>query len=103
MKASYELDDSGTGLELQIKNGSTLAGIGGFFSDSSSQLLFSYLGSENCFKNIVMYFENSDYAAATALATIQAIDPTLSFSDAKEVGAACVIRQLSKMELRTQS
>lgn len=90
MKASYELDDSGTGLELQIKNGSTLAGIGGFFSDSSSQLLFSYLGSENCFKNIVMYFENSDYAAATALATIQAIDPTLSFSDAKEVGAACV-------------
>lgn len=36
MKASYELDDSGTGLELQIKNGSTLAGIGGFFSDSSS-------------------------------------------------------------------
>lgn len=90
MKASYELDDSGTGLELQIKNGSTLAGIGGFFSDSSSQLLFSYLGSENCFKNIVMYFENSDYAAATALATIQAIDPTLSFSDAKEIGAACV-------------
>ncbi len=90
MKASYELDDSGTGLELQIKNGSTLASIGGFFSDSSSQLLFSYLGSENCFKNIVMYFENSDYAAATALATIQAIDPTLSFSDAKEIGAACV-------------
>lgn len=90
MKASYELDDSGTGLELQIKNGSTLAGIGGFFSDSSSQLLFSYLGSENCFKNIVMYFENSDYAAAAALATIQAIDPTLSFSDAKEIGAACV-------------
>ena len=37
-----------------------------------------------------MYFENSDYAAATALATIQAIDPTLSFSDAKEIGAACV-------------
>lgn len=37
-----------------------------------------------------MYFENSDYAAATALATIQAIDPTLSFSGAKEVGAACV-------------
>lgn len=37
-----------------------------------------------------MYFENSDYAAAAALATIQAIDPTLSFSDAKEIGAACV-------------
>ena len=37
-----------------------------------------------------MYFENTDYAAATALATIQAIDPTLSFSDAKEIGAACV-------------
>ena len=90
MKASYELDDSGIGLELQIKNSSKLAGIGGFFSDSSSQLLFSYLGSENCFSNIVMYFESSDYAAATALATIQAIDPTLSFSDAKEIGAACV-------------
>lgn len=90
MNADYELDDSGMGLELQIKNGSKIAGIGGFFSDSSSQLLFSYLGSENCFKNIVMYFESSDYAAATALATIQAIDPTLSFSDAKEVGAACV-------------
>lgn len=96
MKASCELDDSGTGLELQIKNGSTLAGIGGFFSDSSSQLLFSYLGSENCFKNIVMYFENSDYAAATALATIQAIDPTLSFSDAKQVGAACVDEPIVK-------
>lgn len=90
MKASYELDDSGIGLELRIKNGSKIAGIGGFFSDSSSQLLFSYLGSENCFKNIVMYFESSDYAAATAVATIQAIDPTLSFSDAKEIGAACV-------------
>lgn len=90
MKASYELDDSGMGLELQIKNGSKIAGIGGFFSDSSNQLLFSYLGSENCFKNIVMYFESSDYAAATALATIQAIDPTLSFSDAKEIGTACV-------------
>lgn len=90
MKASYELDNSGIGLELQIKNGSKIAGIGGFYSDSSSQLLFSYLGSENCFNNIVMYFESSDYAAATALATIQAIDPTLSFSDAKEIGAACV-------------
>lgn len=90
MKASYELDDSGMGLELRIKNGSKIAGIGGFFSDSSSQLLFSYLESENCFKNIVMYFESSDYAAATAVATIQAIDPSLSFSDAKEVGAACV-------------
>ena len=90
MNADYELDDSGMGLELRINNGSKIAGIGGFFSDSSSQLLFSYLGSENCFKNIVMYFENSDYAAATALATIQAIDPTLSFSDAKEIGAACV-------------
>lgn len=90
MKASYELDNSGIGLELQIKNGSKIAGIGGFYSDSSSQLLFSYLGSENCFKNIVMYFESSDYAAATALATIQAIDPTLSFSDAKEIGAACL-------------
>ena len=90
MNADYELDDSGTGLELKIKNGSRIAGIGGSFSDSSSQLLFSYLGSENCFKNIVMYFESSDYAAATALATIQAIDPTLSFSDAKEIGAACV-------------
>lgn len=90
MNADYELDDSGMGLELQIKNGSKIAGIGGFFSDSSNPVLLSYLGSENCFKNIVMYFENSDYAAATALATIQAIDPTLSFSDAKEVGAACV-------------
>ena len=90
MKASYELDNSGIGLELQIKNSSKIAGIGGFFSDSSSQLLFSYLGSENCFNNIVMYFESSDYAAATALATIQAIDPTLSLSDAKEIGAACV-------------
>lgn len=90
MNADYELDDSGMGLELQIKNGSKVAGIGGFFSDSSNPVLLSYLGSENCFKNIVMYFENSDYAAATALATIQAIDPTLSFSDAKEVGAACV-------------
>lgn len=90
MNADYELDDSGTGLELHINNGSKIAGIGGFFSDSSSQILFSYLGSENCFKNIVMYFESSDYAAATALATIQAIDPTLSFSDAKEVGATCV-------------
>lgn len=90
MNADYELDDSGMGLELQIKNDSKIAGIGGFFSDSSSQLLFSYLGSENCFKNIVMYFESSDYAAATAVATIQAIDPSLSFSDAKEVGAACV-------------
>ena len=90
MNADYELDDSGMGLELQIKNGSKIAGIGGFFSDTSNPVLLSYLGSENCFKNIVMYFENSDYAAATALATIQAIDPTLSFSDAKEVGAACV-------------
>ena len=90
MKASYELDNSGIGLELQIKNSSKIAGIGGFFSDSSSQLLFSYLGSENCFNNIVMYFESSDYAAATALATIQAIDPTLSLSDAKEIGSACV-------------
>lgn len=90
MNADYELDDSGMGLELQIKNGSKIAGIGGFFSDSSNPVPLSYLGSENCFKNIVMYFENSDYAAATALATIQAIDPTLSFSDAKEVGAACV-------------
>lgn len=90
MNADYELDDSGMGLELQIKNGSKIAGIGGFFSDSSNPVLLSYLGSENCFKNIVMYFETSDYAAATALATIQAIDPTLSFSDAKEVGAACV-------------
>lgn len=90
MNADYELDDSGMGLELQIKNGSKIAGIGGFFSDSSNPVLLSYLGSENCFKNIVMYFESSDYAAATALATIQAIDPTLSFSDAKEVGAACV-------------
>ncbi|MFR7671057.1 MAG: hypothetical protein ACLU0O_10665 [Collinsella sp.] len=89
MNADYELDDSGMGLELQIKNGSKIAGIGGFFSDSSNPVLLSYLGSENCFKNIVMYFENSDYAAATALATIQAIDPTLSFSDAKKF-AACV-------------
>ena len=60
MNADYELDDSGMGLELQIKNGSKIAGIGGFFSDSSNPVLLSYLGSENCFKNIVMYFENSD-------------------------------------------
>lgn len=90
MKASYELDDSGTGLELQIRMALRLPVLEAFSPDSSSQLLFSYLGSENCFKNIVMYFENTDYAAATALATIQAIDPTLSFSDAKEIGAACV-------------
>lgn len=96
MKADYELDDTGTRLELQIKNGSKLAGVGGFFSDSCNQILFSYLGSENCFKNIVMYFESSDYAAATALATIQAIDPTLSFSDAKQVGAACVDEPIVK-------
>lgn len=31
MNADYELDDSGMGLELQIKNGSKIAGIGGFF------------------------------------------------------------------------
>ena len=36
MNADYELDDSGMGLELQIKNGSKIAGIGGFFSDSSN-------------------------------------------------------------------
>ena len=96
MKADYELDDTGTRLELQIKNGSKLAGVGGFFSDSCNQILFSYLGSENCFKNIVMYFESSDYAAATALATIQAIDPTLSFSDAKQVGASCVDEPIVK-------
>ena len=85
MNADYELDDSGMGLELQIKNGSKIAGIGGFFSDSSNPVLLSYLGSENCFKNIVMYFENSDYAAATALATIQAIDPTLRFQTPRKL------------------
>ena len=37
-----------------------------------------------------MYFGDSpEYAAATAVATIQAIDPSLSFSDAKDVASDC--------------
>lgn len=90
MSADYELGDSGISLDLRIKKGSTSVGVGGFYADSSTQLLFSYFDAENSFKNIVMYFgDSSEYAAATAVATIQAIDPSLSFSDAKDVASDC--------------
>lgn len=90
MSADYELGDSGISLDLRIKKGSKSVGVGGFYADSSTQLLFSYFDEENSFKNIVMYFGDSpEYAAATAVATIQAIDPSLSFSDAKDVASDC--------------
>lgn len=90
MSADYELGGSGISLDLRIKKGSKSVGVGGFYADSSTQLLFSYFDEENSFKNIVMYFgDSSEYAAATAVATIQAIDPSLSFSDAKDVASDC--------------
>ena len=90
MSADYELGSGGIALDLRIKKGSKSVGVGGFYADSSTQLLFSYFDAENSFKNIVMYFgDSSEYTAATAVATIQAIDPSLSFSDAKEVASDC--------------
>lgn len=90
MSADYELGGSGISLDLRIKKGSESVGVGGFYADSSTQLLFSYFDEENSFKNIVMYFGDSpEYAAAAAVATTQAIDPSLSFSDAKDVASDC--------------
>ena len=97
MSADSDLDSSGMRLGLRIKKGSKSVGIGGFYSDSSTQLLFSNLGAENSFKNVVMYFgSSSDYVAPTAVATIQAIDPSLSFSDAKAVATDCAGKAIVK-------
>lgn len=100
LSVDSDLDSSGMRLGLRVKKDSKSVGTGGFYSDPSTQLLFSYLGANNSFKNLVMYFgSNTDYLAATAIATIQAIDPSLSFSDAKEVASDCAGKVIVKNDI----
>lgn len=78
MKASYELDDSGTGLELQIKMALRLPVLEVFLGlEQSTTIQLSWI--RKLLQKHSHVLRKSDYAAATALATIQAIDPTLSF------------------------
>lgn len=65
-------------------------GCGVFYSDSSTQLSFSYYSSPNSFKNVLLYLgSDSGITAASAVALIRATDPTLSFDEAKQVASDC--------------
>ena len=72
------------------RDGFGKVGVGVFYSDSNTQLSFSYYSSPNSFKNVLLYLgSDSGITAASAVALIRATDPTLSFDEAKQVASDC--------------
>lgn len=90
VEVDYDLGDSGHDLDIVMKKGSKKVGVGVFYSDSSTQLSFSYYSSPNSFKNVLLYLgSDSGITAASTVALIRATDPTLSFDEAKQVASDC--------------
>ena len=98
LSVSLALDSNGTSADLEVKRKSRTIAFGGFFSDSSTPILYAMTDSENVYYNVLLHFgsDGSNYVAASIVAMIKAADPTLSTAEAKEVAKAALDNPVEK-------